>query len=924
MMRYRQIKRHPFVQPLCIVSSCFLQPTKFAREEPGNPSERPFRERLQAMWKLAFMLFLISYFLAIPIRLILRAFIPGAFPLDPSLAPPVLLLDIAWPIIIIACTCTLLGARYGRAFGITLALGGGIWAGVAIHTNIEAHGYLAILSTTLAMFGLISGITLASARDIKSENRASAAVGHLVGIVLGTPLGIFAGLLGGYLGGFLTYTTMRNGLHWSPDLIKIVDAGNIVGAITGFLTAGFLALAVDAAIQANIKARADRQTRVGVQRGLSTGWAFCLTGSVVVGGTISFYISYQTIPGTQVIQNSLTYIVLPNLPAALAAALVFMAGNYRLQLYPFSSLSSMIACWASRRNPPKVFKYLHRSALYWDECVFLRLPGLQEMLYIAVTQNPKIAWKEIQFVVKERPTQAGQVHQAMLELILRELETYEELDQMQKVATLLEPLLQPEAGYVNPAWVAPLIELSNASLEVQCYLIFFERASRIEALRRMIDHLKRVQPDTAFHNERQNNRLKDFVTKWKKQAEEALTILKNEPIEAGTINNPYRVGPALQTGDHLFVGRQDIIEALKKELGLDRSDAQEGFPALNKRSAFFLKGERRMGKTSTLNQLSNSLGTNCFAITLDLQSPSVRATLAGFLWEIAKKIYTTISTKIPHFTATVHKLDYRKLERVARENERQAYGIFEEWLAGVEAFLQKDKKKLLLAFDEFEKLNENRAAITIEWLLDWFRSMTENHPCLTLLFCGVKSPAEIGWASYFVHVKTLPVRFLLDNEARQLIIDPLINSELPGHDIFNDEVVSEIIRVTACHPFLLQAICSELIDILNIKRCKSASLQDVTTAIDNLLENWDSFFVDLWARTNEEQRSCLKVLATIGHATSLQITHQTQLGEEVVYQALKKLCERDLVTGSKGHLYSIITPIFTTWIMRRIMEAERG
>src|SRR5579885_2059245 len=328
MMRCRQIRRYPLVQPLCVILSSFLQPTKAAQGEPGNPYGGFSRARLKAMWKLAPMLFLLAYLFAIPIRLILRDLVPGAFPLDPSLAPPILLLDIAWPIISVVCVCTLLGARYGRAFGITLALGAGIWAGVAIHTEAEAAGYLVILSTILAIFGLISGITLASARDIRSKDRFPAAVGHLIGIVVGTPLGIFGGLLGGYAGGFLTYTTLQNGLHWSPDLIKIVAVGNIVGAITSFLTAGFLALAVDAAIQANIKATASEQIRVGVKRGLSTGWAFCLTGSVVVGGTISLYISYQTLPGTQTIQNSLTAIVLPNLPAGLVAALVFIAGYY--------------------------------------------------------------------------------------------------------------------------------------------------------------------------------------------------------------------------------------------------------------------------------------------------------------------------------------------------------------------------------------------------------------------------------------------------------------------------------------------------------------------------------------------------------------------------------------------------------------------
>jgi len=868
------------------------------------------------------MLFLLSYLIAIPIRFILRAFIPGAFSLDPSLAPPVLLLDIAWPIVIVVCTCTFLGAKFGRAFGIALALGGGIWAGVVIHTN--AADYPVILSTTLAIFGLCCGMTLASAKDIKSKNRFPAVIGHLVGIVVGTPLGIFAGLQGGYIGGYLTYTTMQNDLHWTPDLTKIVGVGNVVGAITGFLVARFLGLAVEAAIQASIKTKVSEHTKVGVQRGLSTGRAFCLIGGTVVGGTISLYISYQKVLGIQTIQNSLTYIILPNLPAGLAAALAFMAGYYRLQLYPFSSLSSMIACWASRRNPPKVFEYLRWSAIYWDECVFLPLPGLQEMLYIAVTQNPRRALKEIQFVVEKRPTQAGQVHQAMLEWLLRELETYEGLDQMQKVAGLLEPFLHSDANYLNPAWVALFIHLSNASLQVRRYLVFFERANRIEALEQTIKHLKRVQLDVAFHNEHQNRRLKNFVRRWRGQAgksltilqeERALTTLKDDAIEADIIDNPYITGPALPGGDLLFVGRQDIIEKLKEDL------------ALNRRSAFSLKGERRMGKTSMLNQLQlqKLLGTNCLFIKLDLQSPSARATLVDFLKVIAEEIQKT-ALDDPHFFPSVPELDGIELERVARENEGRAYGIFEEWLKDIEAILQHDQKKLLLAFDEFEKLGENTTGtgINLTLLLDWFRSMTANHPCLALLFCGVKSPAEMGWADHFVHVETLPVSFLRENEARELIIKPLSNKHLPAQDIFNNEVVSEIIRVTACHPFLIQAICSELIDILNENRCKSASLQDVPTAIDHLLEHWDSFFVDLWNHPNKEQRSCLKVLVNVGQATAPQLAQYTHLDEKVVHQTVKKLLERGLITGSKRHFYSITIPIFSIWAQRRIMEEERG
>ena len=206
-------------------------------------------------------------------------------------------------------------------------------------------------------------------------------------------------------------------------------------------------------------------------------------------------------------------------------------------------------------------------------------------------------------------------------------------------------------------------------------------------------------------------------------------------------------------------------------------------------------------------------------------------------------------------------------------------------------------------------------------LLDWFRSITANHPCLALLFCGVKSPAEMGWADHFVHVETLPVSFLSPLEARKLILSPL-SKQLSAYDIFSDEVIDEVIRVTACHPFLVQAMCSKLVEILNTRRCKSVHLQDITIAVDSLLENWDNFFVDLWKRTDEEQRSCLRALVNVGQATAPQLVHHTQLDERVVHQVVKKLRERGLITGSKKHLYAITIPIFSTWVERRIMEEE--
>ncbi len=43
---------------------------------------------------------------------------------------------------------------------------------------------------------------------------------------------------------------------------------------------------------------------------------------------------------------------------------------------------------------------------------------------------------------------------------------------------------------------------------------------------------------------------------------------------------------------------------------------------------------------------------------------------------------------------------------------------------------------------------------------------------------------------------------------------------------------------------------SELIDMLNAEKRKQAHLHDVAAAATEVLENWATYFYDLWERTN--------------------------------------------------------------------------
>jgi hypothetical protein len=120
----------------------------------------------------------------------------------------------------------------------------------------------------------------------------------------------------------------------------------------------------------------------------------------------------------------------------------------------------------------------------------------------------------------------------------------------------------------------------------------------------------------------------------------------------------------------------------------------------------------------------------------------------------------------------------------------------------------------------------------IRLLLNWMRSIIQFHPRIALLYSGTKTfdemgkLAEIDWTSYFIGVQMLRVSFLHPEEARHLITKPTLN--FPGEAIFPADVVETIITETGCHPFLVQAVCSALITLLNVERQEQATLGDVS------------------------------------------------------------------------------------------------
>jgi hypothetical protein len=384
-----------------------------------------------------------------------------------------------------------------------------------------------------------------------------------------------------------------------------------------------------------------------------------------------------------------------------------------------------------------------------------------------------------------------------------------------------------------------------------------------------------------------------------------LDKLNQEREKTDQINNPYIVGPVLdELGTSLFVGRRDLARQLEQAL---RKGSQ--------RPTFSLIGERRMGKSSTLKQLPDLLDHRYFLpIFNDLQAPEMSSSIAAFLSKVAERICEAVSNEIQ-----LEELEIEPLQEASRKSEAEVYFVFDEWLKNVEHLLEQKDWTLLLSFDEFEHLEKVAQAkyLDMHLLLNWFRSVIQNRPRLALLFSGGRSIGEmstesgINWASYFVNVQTLRVSFLREAEALQLITHPI--PDYPIEQIYGEGVVDEIIRVTGCHPFLVQAVCSAVIDNLNADKREQATVQDVAIAVNQLLVNWEAYFQDLWDRTDKNQRLCLFTIGNLGKSDLQNIAQKSGLDERIVRRTVEILRKRDLVVQEDQN-YRIAAPIFSKWV----------
>lgn len=230
------------------------------------------------------------------------------------------------------------------------------------------------------------------------------------------------------------------------------------------------------------------------------------------------------------------------------------------------------------------------------------------------------------------------------------------------------------------------------------------------------------------------------------------------------------------------------------------------------------------------------------------------------------------------------------------------FAEFDEWLDRSLKTLP-SSVRILLCWDEYEKLQQTLDAEWGDQLLDYLRHLLQHRPQIVPLFSGVRTFDDQGpaWTVRFVNARRIRVGRLSRDEVR-----PLLTRPIPEFDLtYVPEALDALLNATAGQPFLTQATAYELVNWMNRNERKQATVEDVRQAIDLALDSGAEYFANVWHDAGDDGRALLHAL----------VTNQPPQASPTVY---KRLREQEILDNDNRFL----VPMVQTWIHRRCQDQD--
>jgi len=540
--------------------------------------------------------------------------------------------------------------------------------------------------------------------------------------------------------------------------------------------------------------------------------------------------------------------------------------------YPFFSLWNMLLTRIGERKPERAAGLLRLNSAFWDDLQFLPMVGLPETLVQTARRHPALGEAAIEHLSAGRQRWAARA--ARIELDAGNLERCVEVEAVGRAHLALA------AGELSGPASALLRSLSRISQDTEAAVRQEGAYHQRLALSVVEDRLDGLLRELTRSSEPYAGRFRPVAAAWRKVLGDHIQALAEDVERRQEIDSPYVIGVPLTEQQEIFTGRTDISTRIEQLL-LDR-----------RRPPILLYGQRRMGKTSMLNNLGRLLPGSVVPLFVDLQGPVSQASdPQGFFYNVARSMAESGRRKRE-----------QPLPPLAREAlEKDPFTAFDEWLDSMESAL--GDSTTLLCLDEFEALEEAfvRGRLDEAGILGTLRHIIQHRPRIKILLAGSHTLEEMDrWAGYLINVQVVRIGRLKDAEALQLIERPVRDFTLG----YESDACRRVLQITSGHPFLTQLLCSELVAIKNeqdpgVRRL--ARRADVEEAVPEALAHGRFFFADIERnQVDEEGMALLRFLARNGEGARVSLEELQQRFPDTWNQALALLERRELVVREDG------------------------
>lgn len=373
------------------------------------------------------------------------------------------------------------------------------------------------------------------------------------------------------------------------------------------------------------------------------------------------------------------------------------------------------------------------------------------------------------------------------------------------------------------------------------------------------------------------------------QAMNQLFVSMRQRSATQTIPNPYVVGTPVRSAS-MFYGRVEDLRWIDERL------TQPG------NEMILLYGQRRIGKTSLLHQIRNQRDTGTILpVFVDTHGllPMLHSDhdfYAGLVRTISRELPMALGERgtdgrtAEHLLAIIHSLN-----------------------------LQFPARPVVLLFDEIDALDMKMRDGTLSAAVTSFLgSILESDCRVSVIASGSSDGSRQGGPFWSVLApKSIGRRIGLLSRAEAL---RLITEPVGGQIEFAENLPDRIVRLSGGHPYYAQTFCQRLVDALNERHTRVASVEILTQVTDQLLIEPPLPLDDLWKGSTPLQCWIMAELARMlsdpdAASTADAFMVASEHSPTAIVAELRRLAASEILEESSGQ-YRFPVDFMRLWIRK--------